>query len=99
MFIVLTYQKEVKANLRLLRDLLNVWHFIIKNFQFLINTDIIHFHDVETFLWFSPFILLIRKPFFITFHGFEGYPIPKVTRIFRKISKKWLMATFALVGL
>ena len=80
--------KGSKGKFKILRDVLSVWHFIIRNFQFLINTDVIHFHDVETFLWFSPIILLIRKPFFITFHGFEGYPIPKVTRIFRKISEK-----------
>ena len=44
--------------------------WILKNYSWLKNIDIIHFHDV----YFSPFSIL-KKPLFVTFHGFEGYPI------------------------
>ncbi|TFG01499.1 MAG: glycosyltransferase, partial [Promethearchaeota archaeon] len=48
--------------------------------------DIIHCHDFVTFYWIFPFIFFNRN-LYITFHGFERYPIPKIYIILRKIAE------------
>ncbi len=62
--------------------------FLLKNFALIKNHNIIHLHDPEAFLWFAPIILFCRKPVFITFHGFEKYPVPMPSKIIRKIAEK-----------
>ena len=61
----------------------NLWQ--LKN---LINkADVIHCHDV--FFWYLPFRFLFRrKPVFVTFHGYESFPIKKRAIFVRKISEK-----------
>jgi glycosyltransferase involved in cell wall biosynthesis len=69
-------------------NLIKTWVFFLKNFRLLIDTEIIHLHDAQTFTWIVPFIYFLRKPIFITFHGFDKYPIPNSARIIRKIAEK-----------
>jgi len=78
---------ELKGPLRILP----IWAYLLKNLQILIYNDIIHLHDWYTFLWLLPIfptLRVLRKPVFITFHGFERYPIPKPAYVFRKLVEK-----------
>jgi len=71
--------------------ILLMWVYLLRNFQILIRNDIIHLHDWGTFLWLLPVLpalRVLRKPVFITFHGFERYPIPKLAYIIRKLVEK-----------
>ena len=63
--------------------------FLLKNLTLVKSHDVIHLHDPVTFLWIVPFIPFLRKRMFITFHGFEGYPVPKSSKIIRKIAEKY----------
>ncbi len=63
-----------------------IWKWLWKNRDLLKNADLIHCHDV--FFWYFPFRFLFpQKPVFITFHGYESYPIKKKAIIVRKISE------------
>ncbi|MBD3215394.1 MAG: glycosyltransferase, partial [Candidatus Lokiarchaeota archaeon] len=48
--------------------------------------DIIHCHDFVTFYWILPFILINRN-IYITFHGYETFPIPKIYVLMRKLAE------------
>jgi len=66
----------------------SIWLWLFKQQKLIHEADIIHAHDVA--FWYFPFRLLyFDKPFFVTFHGYEGEkpPTPKVILI-RKISEK-----------
>ena len=66
---------------------IQVWSWVIKNYQFFLAFDIIHVHDV--FWWILPIYLLIRKKIFLTCHGWEGiYPIPAKIKWQRRIYNK-----------
>ena len=63
-----------------------VWIWFWKNKQLIKNADIVHAHDV--FYWYLPFRFMFpRKKVFITFHGYESYPVRKRAIIVRKISE------------
>jgi glycosyltransferase involved in cell wall biosynthesis len=64
-----------------------IWKWLWANISLIKNADIIHCHDV--FIWYLPFRFIFPyKKVFITFHGYEGYPL-KVKDIFiHKISEK-----------
>ncbi len=53
-----------------------IWFWFLKNYRLILNSDIIHIHDV--FIWYLPFrFLFFWKKVYITFHGWEGkFPIP-----------------------
>ena len=64
-----------------------IWGEIWKLRNLIRDADIVHCHDV--FFWYLPFRLLFPgKHVYTTFHGYEGYPIPKKTILIRKISEK-----------
>lgn len=66
--------------------LLNIWLCIWKLRSYIKEADIIHIHDV--FIWYFPFKFLFpRKPVFITFHGYESYPVTFKAKFIRKISE------------
>lgn len=51
-----------------------IWQQIWKHRKLIKKSDIIHCHDV--FFWYLPFRFLYpKKPVFVTFHGYESYPI------------------------
>lgn len=63
-----------------------IWIQLIKNRNLFKDADIIHCHDV--FIWYLPLRFLFpRKKVFITFHGYESYPISKKSILIRKISE------------
>ncbi len=50
------------------------------------DADAIHFHDYTPLIeWYLPFLVLNRR-IFITFHGYEGYPIPRFSILLRRFS-------------
>jgi glycosyltransferase involved in cell wall biosynthesis len=66
--------------------LVSIWFEMLKNIRLFMDADVIHAHDV--FIWYLPLrILLSRKRIYITFHGYESYPIKKRANIIRKISE------------
>jgi len=64
----------------------DIWKWLVNNISLLIDSDIIHCHDV--FYWYLPFrFLLPFKKVYITFHGYEGtYPIQKKAILIRQVS-------------
>ncbi len=62
------------------------WKWIWQNQQLFQSQDIIHAHDVT--YWYLPLTFKLKKPFFTTFHGWEGtYPPTFKAKIWRKISE------------
>lgn len=62
----------------------SIWFWFLKNLKYLKSSDVIHAHDV--FYWYLPFkFLFLSKKCFITFHGYESYPISKKAILLRKI--------------
>ena len=64
-----------------------VWTWMCEHENLFADADLVHVHDV--FWWYWPIhILLLFKPVFITFHGYEGSEPPtKKAIIQRKISE------------
>jgi len=66
--------------------LINTWSWFMKNYSLLKDAEIIHCHDV--YIWILPFkILFPRKNIYVTFHGYESYPIKAKNIIIRKITE------------
>lgn len=64
-----------------------IWKWLIKHFNLILEADIIHCHDV--FFWYLPFRMIFpHKKVFVTFHGYEGYPLKKKDIRMHKISDK-----------
>ncbi len=67
--------------------LLYIWYWLFKNIDLVKKSDVIHCHDV--FIWYLPFRFIFpNKKVFITFHGYESYPIKLKAKIIRKVSEK-----------
>lgn len=63
-----------------------IWKWMLLNFSLVIKADIIHIHDV--FYWILPYRIFIPfKKVYMTFHGYEGYPVKKRWIISRKIAE------------
>ncbi len=66
---------------------LHIWKWFWKNRNLIKEADIVHAHDV--YFWYFPFRLLyLFKKSFVTFHGYESYPISKRAILVRKFSEK-----------
>lgn len=64
-----------------------IWKWIFANIGLLLKADIIHVHDV--FYWIIPFrIILFWKKIFITFHGYEGFPVKSRWVVIRMLSER-----------
>lgn len=64
----------------------SIWKWVLLHFSMFYKSDIIHVHDV--FFWILPFRFFFpRKKVYITFHGYEGYPIKMRWIILRKVSE------------
>lgn len=64
-----------------------IWWWLWRRKKIFKNSNIIHCHDV--FYWYLPFrFLYLRKPVFVTFHGYESFPLKISNLIVRKISEK-----------
>ncbi len=63
-----------------------IWTWIVKNRRFIKAADVVHAHDV--YYWYFPLRFIYpRKSSYLTFHGYETYPIQKGAIIMRKISE------------
>lgn len=63
-----------------------IWKWILSHINLFVRADIIHVHDV--FFWMLPIRILIPlKKVYITFHGYEGYPIKAGWKVQRKIAE------------
>lgn len=66
----------------------HIWKWMLKNRKFIKSFDIIHIHDI--FYWILPLLVYLdRKKIFITFHGYESYPIKAGSKIQKKIAVKY----------
>ncbi len=76
--------------------LFNIWLWLWKNRKLIIDSDIIHCHDV--FIWYIPFRFLFPfKRVATTFHGWEGiYPIPLINIIQKKLANFLSFKTIAV---
>lgn len=88
-----------------------LWKKLFSYYSVFKSADIIHCHDV--FFWYLPFRFLFwSKKVYITFHGYEGYPLRKGAVLMHKIGemltkgnicignfyKKWYGTTPTLVS-
>ncbi len=66
--------------------LLSIWWWLFKNRNLILNSDIVHVHDV--FIWYLPLRFLFPfKPVYMTFHGWEGiFPIPFTSLVQKKLA-------------
>lgn len=63
-----------------------IWRQLFRNIKLIKNSDIIHCHDV--FFWYLPFrFLFFWKKVFVTFHGYESYPVPFKNIVGRRITE------------
>jgi glycosyltransferase involved in cell wall biosynthesis len=69
--------------------MLSRWKWFLSHLSVIKNVDIIHFHDYDVFInWFLPYrFIFLKKKYYITFHGYEGYPIKYKHIFLRKISE------------
>lgn len=60
-----------------------IWYWLFKNRSLILDSDIIHIHDV--FIWYLPFRYIYpSKKVYITFHGWEGKFPPTAWSVFNK---------------
>jgi len=66
------------------------WIWFLFHIKLIWNADIIHFHDFDVLIkWFFPYrFLFFRKKYYITFHGYEGFPLRYKHIFYRKIAEK-----------
>jgi hypothetical protein len=81
-------EEDIKPPKIKLFGLLYIWYWLFKNISLILNSDIVHIHDV--FIWYLPFRFLYpRKKVYITFHGWEGkFPIPLWNIFNKRIANK-----------
>lgn len=66
--------------------LIMTWYWFIKNLKLIRDSDIVHCHDV--FIWILPLRMLFpRKKIYVTFHGYESFPIKLHNIIIRKLTE------------
>lgn len=65
---------------------IHVWKWLWINKELFKQADVVHAHDVLWWYWPYKFLYLSKKCY-ITFHGYETYPIKKGAILSRKISE------------
>lgn len=65
---------------------LHIWKWFWNNRYLIKEADLIHAHDVYFWYFLSKLFFLSKKSF-VTFHGYETYPIKKRAIIIRKLSE------------
>lgn len=90
-------EEDIKPPKIKLFGLLYIWCWLFKNRSLILNSNIIHIHDV--FIWYLPFRFLFPfKKVFITFHGWEGKFPPTVWSILNKRIANYLTNGSIAVG-
>ncbi len=89
-------EKDIKPLKIKLFGLLYIWYWLFKNRSLILNSDIVHIHDV--FIWYLPFRFLYpKKKVYITFHGWEGkFPIPLWNIFNKRIANKLTNGSIAV---
>jgi glycosyltransferase involved in cell wall biosynthesis len=69
--------------------MLSKWKWFLFHLGLIKKADIIHFHDFDVFInWFFPYrFIFFKKRYYITFHGYEGYPLKYKHVFLRKVSE------------
>lgn len=68
------------------RKKFKIWKWLVLNRDLIVSSDIIHCHDV--FYWYLPFKFIYPKSnIYITYHGYEGYPITVRAKFMRKLAE------------
>ena len=63
-----------------------IWRELFRNITLIKDADVIHCHDV--FFWYLPFrFLFFWKKVFVTFHGYESFPVTFKNVIVRKFAE------------
>jgi len=66
--------------------LVYIWLGLLKYTDVIRQADIIHIHDV--FIWFLPYKFLFpKKRVYITFHGYESFPVKLNSILLRKLAE------------
>ena len=87
-------QEEIIKGIKIIRinvlnikyfGLIHLWFSLFKYIKIFQEANIVHAHSV--YIWYWPFkLLFLKKPSYVTFHGWEGiYPIPKINIFIRRI--------------
>lgn len=72
-----------------------IWRWFWQHKEILEKADIVHCHDV--FFWYIPFRLLYpSKRAYMTFHGYESYPVRPGAVWMRKIAEKLSMGNICI---
>jgi glycosyltransferase involved in cell wall biosynthesis len=65
------------------------WWCLWKSRKLCRSASVLHFHDAgQLVTWWLPVCWAVRKRPFITFHGFDSYPVPPLLRWMRKLAEK-----------
>lgn len=63
-----------------------IWKWTIRNCFFVSSFDVVHVHDV--FFWLFPIrLFFFWKKMYITFHGYEDFPVKKRWILMRKVTE------------
>lgn len=79
------------------RGPVKAWHCVKR---MLADCDVVHCHDAYSFVrYYLPFrFLRPRLPVFITFHGYEGWPIRMQARLFRRLAARLCRGAICVGG-
>lgn len=89
-------EKDIRYPQIKIVGLLYIWFWLFRNRKVILDSDIVHIHDV--FIWYLPFKFLYpKKLVFTTFHGWEGkYPIPLMNKLQKKLASKLSTKTISI---
>lgn len=77
--------------------LAKIWGWLWRHRQLWQQADLVHGHDFPSYYWAWPLRVLAPKPFYLTFHGWEGIVPPKRTTIFlRRWAERGARGTIAV---
>lgn len=63
-----------------------IWYRLLEKIHLIRDADIVHAHDV--YFWYFPFrLIFFTKKSYVTFHGYEGYPVRFQAIVIRKLSE------------
>jgi glycosyltransferase involved in cell wall biosynthesis len=72
-----------------------IWKWLFTNYKLIEDADIVHCHDV--FFWYLPFrFIFLFKKVFITFHGYEDYPLKSGSILMHRLSEKLSMGNICI---
>ncbi len=69
---------------------LAIWSWLWRHRDLIAEANVVHCHDSGTLIaWYLPFrFIYFAKPVYLTFHGFEEFPLRRKTIWFRKLAER-----------